>query len=93
MPALQVVATEMGSGFGRWAVTGPRANWVVFYAVLWKAGLVNGFQRVQSAEVFSETGDEVTGRAQVEFFDKNWNDVLRVTSDSKSKRLETPDQD
>jgi hypothetical protein len=93
MPALQVVATELGSGFGQWAVTGARADWVIFYAVLRKAGLVNGFQRVQSAEVFSETGDEVSGRAQVEFFDRNWNSVLRVTSDSKSKRLETSGQD
>lgn len=93
MPALQVVASEMGLGFGRWAATGARANWVIFYAVLWNGGLVNGFQRLQSAEVFSESGDEVAGRAQVEFFDRNWNDVLRVTSDSKSKRLESPDQD
>jgi hypothetical protein len=93
MPALQVVATESGSGFGRWAATGVRANQVIFYAVLWNAGLVNGFQRLQTAEVFSESGDEVTGRAQVEFFDRNWNAVIRVTSDSKSKRLETPDQD
>jgi hypothetical protein len=93
MPALQVVGTESGSGFGRWAATGVGANQVIFYAVLWKAGLVNGFQRLQSAEVFSESGDEVTGRAQVEFFDRNWNAVLRVTSESKSKRLEAPNQD
>jgi hypothetical protein len=91
MPALQAVATESGSGFGRWVATGVKANRVIFYTVLWKAGLVNGFQRLQSAEILSESGDEVTGRAQVEFFDRNWNNVLRVTSDSKIKRLETPD--
>jgi hypothetical protein len=93
MPALEGVASEMGLGFGRWATTGPGASGVIFYAVLWKAGLVNGFQRLQATEVFLESGDEVTGRAQVEFFDRNWNDALQVTSDSKIKRLESPDQD
>ena len=62
----------------------------MYYCVLWKAGLVNGFQRVQDTLVLAESGDEYTGRAQVDFLDANWNVVFSTTSDVKGTRLETP---
>jgi hypothetical protein len=38
----------------------------------------------------TESGDEYTGRAQVDFLDANWNVVFSTTSDVKGARLETP---
>jgi hypothetical protein len=37
---------------------------LTYYSVLWKEGLVNGFQRVQGTLALTESGDEYTGRAQ-----------------------------
>ena len=54
---------------------------------MWKAGLGNGYQQVQDT---SESGDEYTGHAQVDFLDANWNVVFSTTSDIKGTRLETP---
>jgi hypothetical protein len=51
---------------------------------------VNRFQRVQDTLVLAESGDEYTGRAQVDFLDANWNVVFTTTSDVKGARLETP---
>jgi len=89
-PAVQDVGTEIGLGYGRWAATGEREFRLTYYCVLWKAGLVNGFQRVQDRLVMTESSDEYTGRAQVDFLDANWNVVFSTTSDVKGARLETP---
>jgi len=67
--ALQEVATELGPGYGRWAATGDREFRLTFYAVMRKAGEGAGFQRVQDTLVLSESGDEYTGHAQVDFLD------------------------
>src|SRR5260370_626872 len=90
IPAVQDVATEIGLGCGQWAATGDREFRLTYYCLLWKAGLVNGFQRVQDTLVLAESGDEYTGRAQVDFLDANWNVVFSTTSDVKGARLETP---
>src|SRR5260370_1058453 len=87
IPVVQEVATELGLGYGRWAATGDREFRLTYYCVLWKAGLVNGFQRVQDTLVLAESGDEYTGRAQVDFLDANWNVVFSTTSDVKGTRL------
>jgi len=80
IPAVQDVATEIGLGYGQWAATGDREFRLTYYCVLWKAGLVNGFQRVQDTLIMTESGDEYTGRAQVDFLDANWNVVFSTTS-------------
>jgi hypothetical protein len=90
IPAVQDVATEIGLGYGQWAATGDREFRLTYYCVLWKAGLVNGFQRVQDTLVMTESGDEYTGRAQMDFLDANWNVVFSSTSDVKGVRLEIP---
>ena len=90
IPAVQDVATELGPGYGQWAATSDREFRLTYYCVMWKAGLVNGFQRVQDTLVLAESGDEYTGRAQVDFLDANWNVVFSTTSDVKGTRLETP---
>ena len=90
IPAVQDVATEIGLGYGQWAATGDREFRLTYYCVLWKAGLVNGFQRVQDTLVLTESGNEYTGRAQVDFLDANWNVVFSTTSDVTGARLETP---
>jgi hypothetical protein len=89
-PAVQDIATEIGLGYGQWAATGNKEFRLTYYSVLWKAGLVNGFQRVQDTLVLTESGDEYAGRAQVDFLDANWNVVFSSTSDVKGTRLETP---
>ena len=91
IPAVQDVATEIGLGYGQsWPATSDRKFRLTYYCVLWKAGLVNGFQRVQDTLVLAESGDEYTGRAQVDFLDANWNVVFSTTSDVNGTRLETP---
>src|SRR6516162_2581221 len=90
IPAVQDVATEIGLGYGQWAATGDREFRLTYYCVLWKAGMVNGFQRVQDTLVMTESGDDYTGRAQVDFLDANWNVVFSTTSEVKGTRLETP---
>src|SRR5260370_656492 len=90
IPAVQDIANEIGPGYGLWAATGAREFRLTSYAVMRKAGLVNGFQRVRDALVLSESGDEYTGHAEVEFFDANWNVVFSTTSEVKGTRLETP---
>ena len=88
--AVQEVGTELGPGYGRWAATGDRGIQLTFYSTMWKAGLANGFQRVQEILFLSESGDEFTGHAQVDFLDENWNVVFSTISDVKGARLETP---
>src|SRR5262249_12422472 len=88
--ALQDVVTELGPGYGRWAATGDREFRLTFYAVMRKAGEGAGFQRVQETLVLSESGDEYTGHAQVDFLDADWNVVFSTTSEEKGTRLESP---
>jgi hypothetical protein len=88
--AVQDVANEIGPGFGRWVAGGAGEFRLTFYCVIWKAGLVNGFERVRDTLVLSESGDEYKGQAQVDFLDANWNIVFSTTSDMKGIRLETP---
>jgi hypothetical protein len=64
---------------------------LTFYSVLWKAGVVNGFRRVQDTLTLSESNDEYTGHAEADFLDANWNVVFSTSSDVKGTRLETPD--
>ena len=91
VPAVEEVATELGPGCGRWTATGDREFRLTFYSVLWKAGLVNGFERVQDTLTLSESSDEYTGHAEADFLDANWNVVFSSSSDVKGTRLETPD--
>jgi hypothetical protein len=66
---------------------------LVFYYVLLKAGLVNGFNRVQSNEVSPESGDEFTAQANWATFDANWNVLIKGSGGATGTRLETPGQD
>jgi hypothetical protein len=91
VPAVEEVATDLGPGCGRWAATGDREFRLTFYSVLSKAGVVNGFQRVQDTLTLSESSDEYTGHAEADFLDANWNVVFSTSSDVKGTRLETPD--
>jgi hypothetical protein len=45
---------------------------------------------VRNTLILSESGEEYTGQAQLDFLDANWNVVFSATSDVKGKRLETP---
>jgi hypothetical protein len=83
--ALQDVVTELGPGHGRWAATGDREFRLTFYAVMRKAGEGAGFQRVQETLVLSESGDEYTGHAQVDFLDADWNVVFSTTVRRKAQ--------
>ena len=60
IPAVQDVANELGPGYGGWVATGEGQFRLTFYSVMWKAGLVNGYQRVQDTLDLSESGDEYT---------------------------------
>ncbi|HTG62481.1 MAG TPA: hypothetical protein VMG63_24120, partial [Terriglobia bacterium] len=88
--ALQDVVTELGPGYGRWAATGDREFRLTFYAVMRNAGEGAGFQRVQETLVLSESGDEYTSHAQVDFLDADSNVLFSTTSEVKGTRLETP---
>ena len=88
------VANEQYSpGYGRLVKTGDREYRLVFYYVLLKAGLVNGFNRVQSIEVSPESGDEFTAQANWATFDANWNVLLSGSGGATGTRLEAPGQD
>ena len=95
MPATSKgVANEQYSpGYGRLVKTGDREYRLVFYYVLLKAGLVNGFNRVQSNEVSPESGDEFTAQANTATFDANWNVLINGSGGATGTRLETPGQD
>ena len=88
--AVQDVADELGPGYGRWAATSDREFRLTFYSVMWKAGLVTGYQRVQDTLVLSEAGDQYTGHAQVDYLDASGKTVLNTSSEVKGSRLETP---
>ena len=89
--SLAGLADQRGPGYGRWAQTGDREFKLTFYAVLWKEGEVNGYMRVRSSMILSESGDEFTAReCQVEFLDTNWKVVDSDNDEVEAKRLETP---
>ena len=89
--SLAGLADQRGPGYGRWAQTGDREFKLTFYAVLWKEGEVNGYMRVRSSMILSESGDEFTAReCQVEFLDANWKVVDSDNDEVEGKRLETP---
>jgi len=58
--------------------------------VMWKAGLVTGYQRVQNTLVLSESGEEYMGYARVDFLDASGKVVLSTSSEVKGTKLETP---
>jgi hypothetical protein len=88
--AVQDVADELGPGYGRWAATSDRDFRLTFYSVMWKAGLVTGYQRVQDTLVLSEAGDQYTGHAQVDYLDASGKVVFSTSSEVKGTKLETP---
>jgi hypothetical protein len=88
-----VASEQYSPGYGRLVKTGDREYRLVFYYVLLKAGLVNGFDRVQSNEVSPESGDEFTGQSNWATFDANWNVLTNGTGGATGTRLETPGQD
>jgi hypothetical protein len=89
--SLAGLADQRGPGYGRWAQTGDREFKLTFYAVLWKEGEVNGYLRVRSSMILSESGDEFTAReCQVEFLDANWKVVDSDNDEVEGRRLETP---
>ena len=88
--AVQDVADELGPGYGRWAATSDREFRLTFYSVMWKAGLVTGYQRVQDTLALSEAGDEYTGHAQVDYLDASGKIVFSTSSEVKGTKLETP---
>jgi hypothetical protein len=88
--AVQDVAEELGPGYGRWAAMSDREFRLTFYSVMWKAGLVTGYQRVQENLVLSESGDEYMGHAQVDFLDASGKVVFSTSSEVKGTKLEAP---
>jgi hypothetical protein len=94
VPATKRVADELSTpGYGRLVKTSDREYRLVFYYVLLKAGLVNGFARIQSDEVSPESGDEFTGHANWAQFDANWNLLINGTGEGKGARLEMPGEE
>lgn len=84
-------ADQRGPGYGRWAQTGDREFKLTFYDVLLKEGQVNGYQRIRSTMILSESGNEFTSRGcQVDFLDVNWKIVDRDNDEVEGTRLETP---
>jgi len=82
---------ERGPGYGRWAQTSDKEFKLTFYAVLLKGGEVNGYLRVHSTMILSDSGNEFTTReCQVEFLDTNWKVVDSDNDEVKGTRLETP---
>jgi hypothetical protein len=90
-PPNQSLADERGPGYGRWVQTGDREFKLTFYAVLLKEGEVNGYMRVRSTMILSESGNEFTAReSQVDFLDPNWKVLDSDNDEVKGTRLETP---
>jgi hypothetical protein len=82
---------ERGPGYGRWAQMSDKEFKLTFYAVLLKGGEVNGYLRVHSTMILSDSGNEFTTReCQVESLDTNWKVVDSDNDEVKGTRLETP---
>jgi hypothetical protein len=78
-------------GYGLWTQTGENEFKLTFYAVLLKEGAVNGYLRVSSIMILSESGQEFTTReCQVNFMDANWKVLDSDSDEVKGTRLETP---
>lgn len=91
VPPFPGFADERGPGYGRWVQTGDREFKLTFYSILWKEGVVNGYQRVRSTMILSDSGNEFTAReCQVEFLDANWKVVDSDNDEVQGTRLETP---
>jgi hypothetical protein len=89
--SLAGLADQRGPAYGRWAKTGDGEFKLTFYAPLLKEGEVNGYLRVRSTMILSESGNEFTAReCHVDFLDSNWNVVDSDNDEVKGKRLETP---
>ena len=82
---------ERGPRYGRWVQTGDREFKLTLYAVLLKEGEVNGYMRVHSTMILSDSQDEFTAReCQVDFLDTNWKVLDSDNDEVKGTRLETP---
>ena len=89
--SLTGLADERGPGYGRWAQMSDKEFKLTFYAVLLKGGEVNGYLRVHSTMILSDSGNEFTTReCQVESLDTNWKVVDSDNDEVKGTRLETP---
>ncbi len=87
----QGLADGRGPGYGRWAQTSDKEFKLTFYAVLLKEGDVNGYLRVDSTMILSDSGNEFTAReCQVDFLDTNWKMLDSDKDEVKGTRLETP---
>jgi hypothetical protein len=81
---------EVGPGYGRWVQSSDKEFKLTFYAVLLKEGVGNGYQRVRSTMILSESGNEfMAHEAHVDFLDTNRNVVFSSTDEVTGKRLET----
>jgi hypothetical protein len=90
-PPNQGLADARGPGYGRWAQTSDKEFKLTFYAVLLKEGDVNGYLRVDSTMILSDSGNEFTAReCQVDFLDTNWKMLDSDKDEVKGTRLETP---
>ena len=90
VPPFQGFVDEVGPGYGRWVQTTDKEFKLTFYAVLLKDGVANGYQRVHSTMILSESGNEFTAHeGHVDFLDVNWNVVFSSTDEVTGKRLET----
>lgn len=91
-PSLRTLADTLGAGYGRWIQAGDNEIRMTFYFPLLKAGLINGFSRVDATVVLSESGDDFAAHSRTEFLDPDLKVLLTVASEGKGTRLETPDQ-
>jgi hypothetical protein len=90
-PPNQGLADARGPGYGRWAQTNGKEFKLTFYAVLLRGGEVNGYLRVHSTMILSDSGNEFTAReCQVDFLDANWKVLDSDNDEVKGTRLETP---
>jgi hypothetical protein len=91
VPPFPGFADERGAGYGRWVQTGDREFKLTFYSILWKEGVANGYQRVRSTMILSDSGNEFTAdKVQVDFLDTNWKVVSSDIDEVTRTRLETP---
>jgi hypothetical protein len=91
-PSLRRLADTLGAGYGRWIQTGEKEMRMTFYFPLLKEGVINGFSRVDSTVVLTESGDDFSAQSRTEFLDPDLKVLLTVASEGKGTRLETPDQ-
>jgi hypothetical protein len=90
VPPFQGFVDEVGPGYGRWVQTSDNEFKLTFYAVLLKDGAANGYQRVHSTMILSESSNEFTvHEGHVDFLDVNWKVVFSSTDEVTGKRLET----